>query len=311
MLLLPIIGFSQVSFQSSNYQACADKASIDGQPFMVYVYAEWCLPCQLMDTGTFQDENLSTSIVGKVNPYKIDFDSDLGRLWKRDFDIACLPTTLLFDSEGVLLDRIESSFTSEECIGFLAEYNLIDKVNVQELSQVQEASQQDQILVSLPKAVKLPISKEEQISNSISVIEELINSGSLSEAANSELEKSIALLKVEISDEVVRPVVVNENPTNQPIARTVSYITPEPEIKVVPEALYEVQLGFFKNESNAVKLSADINSNTAQRAYILQEYRNGVEMYRVLLGSYADKNSATIAYEEVKSAGYKAFLKKR
>jgi len=90
---------AQVVEISTQEQFREELASTDG-PVCVDFYASWCPPCKLIAPLV---ETTSTRLVGKVKFLKVNVDNvpDLAAVYR----IRSMPTVLLFDATGNILDR--------------------------------------------------------------------------------------------------------------------------------------------------------------------------------------------------------------
>lgn len=75
-----------------------------GRPLLIYVTADYCGYCRKMERETWSDAKVSQRIQETVVALKIDAKKNPD-LVKR-LEVEGLPTTLLFDSEGNLIQRI-------------------------------------------------------------------------------------------------------------------------------------------------------------------------------------------------------------
>lgn len=110
-------------FNSTNIKEAKIKAGQEGKLIFIDFYADWCMPCQWMDQTTFKDEEVSKILSTHYVSLKANIDEESGYDLKNAYDIKYLPTMLIFNSEGRLLDRVEQSLTPKKLVALLSKYN--------------------------------------------------------------------------------------------------------------------------------------------------------------------------------------------
>ncbi len=109
-LIAPGIEASTI-FIEGNFEEARLKAKKEGKMLILDFYAAWCMPCRFMEQTTFADENVSTLINEKFVPLKIDIDDFDGYALKEHFGVKVLPTLLIFNSDGKVIERIEETLS--------------------------------------------------------------------------------------------------------------------------------------------------------------------------------------------------------
>ena len=104
--------FSQITFSHTNISNAKTQATASNLPYFVYISADWCLPCQIMEETTFKSLDLKDAIDQKYTAYKVDFHSEAGAEWVAAHDLCCLPTFLFFNEQGDKIQEIQSPLTA-------------------------------------------------------------------------------------------------------------------------------------------------------------------------------------------------------
>lgn len=110
-------------FNTANIKEAKTKAGQEGKLIFIDFYADWCMPCQWMDNTTFKDEEVANILSQHYVSLKANIDEESGYDLKNAYDIKYLPTMLIFNSEGRLLDRVEQSLTPKKLVALLTKYN--------------------------------------------------------------------------------------------------------------------------------------------------------------------------------------------
>jgi len=123
ILLLPAqSAFANVNFLNASLPEVRQMASREGKPYFVHFTANWCMPCQWMEKNTYADPALSHYANANYFPVKIDIDHEEGRRYKAQYSITVLPSILVFDERGVLLDRYEESLEAPVLLKILQKH---------------------------------------------------------------------------------------------------------------------------------------------------------------------------------------------
>ncbi len=132
ILLLPAqSAFSNVNFLNASLSDVRKMASREGKPYFVHFTASWCMPCQWMEKNTYADPALSRYANAHYFPVKIDIDNEEGRRYKAQYSITALPSILVFDERGVLLDRYEESLEAPALLDILQKHHTLGLAGIQ------------------------------------------------------------------------------------------------------------------------------------------------------------------------------------
>lgn len=99
------------------------KAADEGKLLFADFYASWCTPCQWMEKNTYSNPSVSDILKQSYVRLKIDIDQPEGYTLKNVYDIKYLPTILIFNSEGKLIDRIEETLSPLKLTEVLLKHN--------------------------------------------------------------------------------------------------------------------------------------------------------------------------------------------
>jgi len=120
-----------VSFYNGSFDSAKSKAMQDQKYLFVDFYADWCTPCKWMEETTFTDVDVIKALDKDFISYKVDIDKPDGYDIKNQFNIKMLPTLLIFNKKGDLVERIEETLDSKKLMAVL-HYHLqydVKKIN--------------------------------------------------------------------------------------------------------------------------------------------------------------------------------------
>jgi len=118
-----LAGDIKINFSTSNINDARNLASQEGKLIFVDFYADWCTPCKWMEQTTFADEEVVKTLNGNFIAVKANIDEAEGYDLKNAFEVRYLPTMLIFNSEGQLLDRVEETLSPRKLLELLEKYN--------------------------------------------------------------------------------------------------------------------------------------------------------------------------------------------
>lgn len=107
----------------TNLTAAKQLAASEGKLYLVDFTAQWCLPCKWMEETTFSDNQVVSYMQENYVAVKIDIDDFDGFAWKQVYNIKALPSILIFNSKGELLEQYTGSHAPSGLLKILEEHN--------------------------------------------------------------------------------------------------------------------------------------------------------------------------------------------
>lgn len=109
----------RVDFTKEKINDALSRASAEGKLVFVDFYATWCMPCKWMDKTTFTNPEVVGALSESFIPIKVNIDDAQGFELKNKYDINVLPTMLILNSKGQLVERIEQTMSPEDLVKVL------------------------------------------------------------------------------------------------------------------------------------------------------------------------------------------------
>lgn len=94
-------------FIKGSFEEIRNLAGKESKLFLVHFRAAWCMPCLWMEENTFTDNALKAYLQQNFIALKVDIDEPAGQSLQGRFEVRALPTVLIFNAQGQLLDRID------------------------------------------------------------------------------------------------------------------------------------------------------------------------------------------------------------
>jgi thiol-disulfide isomerase/thioredoxin len=122
LLLLPYwVVAADVAFLTDPAQAQA-RAQREEKLYFVHFTATWCIPCEWMEANTYANDTLADFANEHYLAVKLDFDDPNALLYKQRFQVTTLPSILIFDATGKLIDRYKTSLSTDELLRILQQH---------------------------------------------------------------------------------------------------------------------------------------------------------------------------------------------
>ncbi len=129
-LMILMVSYSQVAeanntapgaidFTNESFDSAKQRASEEGKLFFVDFYANWCTPCKWMESTTFKDKEVIKTLNSNYVSIKVDIDTQEGFSIKEKYQISVLPTLLIFNSDGELVERVQETLSRSKMMNLL------------------------------------------------------------------------------------------------------------------------------------------------------------------------------------------------
>ncbi|MEN0006252.1 MAG: SPOR domain-containing protein [Bacteroidota bacterium] len=112
----------KIEFLYADFQEVQSIANNEGKPYLAFFSANWCMPWQWMEQHTLADPTIVQFTNDHFLATKIDIDQQSGKQLQQKLEVGAIPTLLIFDPDGVLLERVESAIEAPELLHILRKY---------------------------------------------------------------------------------------------------------------------------------------------------------------------------------------------
>lgn len=114
---------NSVKFMDVKVEEALAKASAEGKLVFMDFYATWCTPCKWMEQTTFTDTRVASALNDNFISVKVNIDNVEGFQMKNKYEVNYLPTILILNSNGKMVERIEQTMVADDLIGILEIHN--------------------------------------------------------------------------------------------------------------------------------------------------------------------------------------------
>ncbi len=325
LLMMTVFAFGAKTDFMVNLATAKHKAGVEGKLYMVHFTATWCTPCKWMNSYTFTDERVAEYLSDNYVPVKINVDDFDGILIKQKNNVQFLPTLLIFNSKGEEVGRFEEAIGPSKLMIILEENNIPVNREKIDLPEPQAAIS--------PEAISRPI------------LPSIFDDSELQETPK-ELDASIPVAITEAKEKVIytppaikeEKVIVAEAVTETPIVvapepaaakpdtPNINTISPavskaaeelaflsgegifELDVKYKQKEGFSVQIGLYARYENVLAEVNKFKKMYGKQIYVHIGKKNGVPVYRLLMGNFSDKPSADRLEFELKAKGLDCFV---
>jgi thioredoxin 1 len=100
-----------IKYEKGGFEKAQAIAKKEGKMIFIDFYASWCTPCKWMEETTFRDREVSTFLMKNFVAIKVNIDDFDGFDLKTKYDIRFLPTILIFNEDGIIIERTEETLS--------------------------------------------------------------------------------------------------------------------------------------------------------------------------------------------------------
>lgn len=282
---------SEVEFLIADVEDIKSFAANDGKLILLHFTASWCMPCQWMEKNTYKNEHLAHFVNENYLAKKIDIDDFEGRKLKDHYKVKTLPSILVFNPQGKLLDRINEAIEAEELLNVLSLLNTGENKRTSEVSTI-EITYTNQEYISAPSINISPQIQMPMIPD-FEAIEEKEDQGHL----------PIPDMELEKAKENKKQIASSYKPINTSLINEVDYTTKRREA-------YSVQIGVFSTRARAQKFMTEHKKKLIEPIQIIPEVRGLSTFYKVLVGEFNKEFDALRYKTHLNSIGIESIVKK-
>lgn len=272
----------KVAFHQGSFTTAKAKAAQEGKLVFVDFVASWCMPCRWMDETTFSNPTLARYVKDNYIAVKIDIDDFDGFAYKQQYNIKLLPSILVFDSKGNLLEKIEESLPPSKMLKILQKHD----------------QPQNRIRTAAPTSSNVGNTMVQPPVNTGGIINRkpLPSTGnSTSNSTNSNANSTGANITSGISGS----------------AATIAAGDGLYRFKVSRQASngFTVQIGAFGEYGNVLREVSKLQDRFAQPIIVHIATLNGKTVYKILIGEFSTREAAISYRENMKKSGVNGIIK--
>ena len=116
-----------------NYTEALEKAKESSKLIFVDLYADWCVPCRIMDANTYSDPTVASLLNTRFVPVKLDADSQdtivcdgkrktVQRCYFDVWELSVLPAFVLVAPKGLTILTVSDSMSPQEMKSLLLQF---------------------------------------------------------------------------------------------------------------------------------------------------------------------------------------------
>lgn len=314
---LPNILQANIPFLQKDLAEVRRMAAQEGKLYFAHFSAEWCMVCTWMEENTFQDPTLGAFVEDNYLPVKINYDEAPNQRYNEQFKITALPTILVFNSQGILLDKIQYSIEANELLRVLEQHNVARN----KVSASIEPQEKENILDSPEPELVLhrPALKPEKPNESYrakpgpagafdqgfdSDLEEIVGTGNTTpipaqpKIRTMPNETEVASAPSGVKETGLYYHTLEMPPANPPtlpeLSPNMDYLAPRSSRK------YYIELGVHNAYDKAQQQKASLEKEIGEKLHLISTTTRNQTLYKVISSTFPDFSSAQKNYRLLK-----------
>lgn len=268
---------AEVQFVVKPLPLVKDMAARQGKLYFVHFTAQWCMPCRWMDENTFSDPALSDFVQQHYIAVKMDIDDTYGLKCKEEFAVQKIPTVLIFNTKGEVIDRREASIDAGALLTLLQRYSR------EEAPRAQSAPAQ-------PESPAYPMSGKTSAAP--------LTPGQFSRPA---LIPDTPQSQ-EVAQEMIEPSVLQAaSYSSSPVA--------DAQTHYGPATTYTIQAAVFGDYGNAVNEVNRLEGLLRRPVSLAASVQNGKTLYKITIGNFSSRQTADEYLRYLQSKSINGFVR--
>lgn len=118
---LSVSGFSSSLLSLSDALLKSDSES---KNIILNYDADWCLPCQFMKENVLSRTDVETTLDADFVYVDVEIDDPTSSSWLDAYSYACLPSFLVIDKSGEIIEELAGTASVPEFIDFMDRHNI-------------------------------------------------------------------------------------------------------------------------------------------------------------------------------------------
>jgi thiol-disulfide isomerase/thioredoxin len=286
---------AETIFFHGSFSTAQEVAKSENKTILLDFTAKWCLPCRWMEKTVFNDQKVIDFAKENVIIFKVDVDDFDGINMKEFYKVNLLPTTLLMDSNGKILDRKEESMNSDFFISWISNAMSTHNIHPIKIPQIEAPKQIDPIV----ETTSLPSGDESEPSD-----------------IEKEMNEAIDNIQIEVPNEQKPEESIQDTNTNdEEELKEIEKILQENQDKSIEDKMvipmnYFIQTGLFRNFENATRYAKMLDDKLNQNTSILSIEKDHIPSFQIALGAFETYEEASLFNEFLKSESIEGIVKK-
>lgn len=266
---------AEVQFISQPLPLVKDMAARQGKLYFVHFTAQWCMPCRWMDENTFSDPDLSEFVQQHYIAVKMDIDDAYGLKCKEEFTVHKLPTVLIFNTKGEVVERRETSLDAAALLSILQRHS-------------RQEAPRTQTIATQPEKPAYPTAGKTSPTP--------IAPGQLSRPA------LIPDAPQESAQEMIQPsVLLPVSYNSSPVADAQNHFG--------PAATFTIQAAVFGDYGNAVNEVNRLEELLRRPVNLAASVQSGKTMYKITIGNFSSRQTADDYLRYLQSKSISGFVR--
>jgi thioredoxin-related protein len=308
-----------------NLKTAKTMAASEGKLILVDFTAKWCTNCKMLEEYTLSNPDVAEYIKNHYLAVKINVDDFDGMDLKNQYKIGNLPTLMVMDSKGVLINRHEGNMTASKMLEYLElHHKLAGKAKPSSANSsfstaayvskpnLEAAKKRNETYIS-SKPLASPNTKNKKIPTTPTVapavaVAPTASSSRYAAPAVSASKSKVAKNNVAGSTGAVKKssTAASSSPKSKPaVGSNITIGNESRSVVKMPTKGYTVQVGCFKSEKELKAFSEKLKKLDFKAKGFRTTDDNGDTIYKVWVGQFESRSQATKFKSKLTKKGIK------
>ncbi len=298
LLCLPFIlqasTIEEVQFFRGNLSAAKKLAGQEGKLYFAEFTASWCAPCRVLEETTFKDPQVIQYINQHYIPVKVDIDNFDGIALKQVYNVQTIPTIIIFNSQGQLLEKYDKNLPASKMLSLLKKHN----------SAQNKVAQGN---IGTAPSQNVNTNHQQSTSNSPGNVTSYSKLNKVQSSHSPMQQSPVRISKPD--KKPVTPISSSEeiNTPNTPVAEGNGLYRFKVHNQV--SAGFSVQIGAFGEYGNVLREVARIQDHFEEPIIVHIVNKPDKTLYKVLIGEFSSRQKAMQYQSKLKSQGLEGVIR--
>lgn len=292
-------------FLQASFEEVKARAAAEGKLFFVDFYADYCYNCKLMDETTFVDPLLMRYTEQAYLPIKVHLEDFDGITLQQTYGIRVLPTILVFNSSGQLIDRYEEALSGSQLLLKLKQHDT-------PRNRVRNGAARPGALAQSDRPVAAPSAPSRPATLNPPGYESPTRTGmsSVSSLGFAPTDAPASSLSANAAPALVPGTTITiASPATAPVDVATAHLF-QFSVRAYPTHGYGIQIGVFGQYGNVLREVESLQRDFQQPVLVNISELNGQTVYNVILGSFETRRAAAAFRRMMRKQDYRNTLLK-
>lgn len=130
LILTALVSSPTIHASSISLSEALEQSNSESKNIILNYDADWCLPCQFMKENVLSTEIVQKTLESDFVYVDVEIDDTASSSWMDEYSYACLPSFLVIDKSGEIIEELAGTASVSEFMNFMDRHNISRSVIV-------------------------------------------------------------------------------------------------------------------------------------------------------------------------------------